>query len=220
MVPMHKEAKIITATLDRRDALKASLPPGGATPVESNISGPGGAIDATPAAAVAIAAAIEVAIEVATAAANPVAKTAPSTVASSATNGTPHYLVKAGDTLFSIAQRFGVSMDQIKLQNKLAGNGLRVGQTLTFDAGTAPKADDPNPTTNAALLRVSAPARQRADVAAARVYTVYTVYTVRAGDSLFAIAIKFGVDLDDLLRWNKLTGRTIIQPGLKIRVAA
>ena len=217
MVPMHKEAKIITATLDRRDALKASLPPSGTTPVESNISGPGAAIDATPVAAVAMAAAIEVATEVAFAAANPVAKTAPSTVASSATNGTPHYLVKAGDTLFSIARRFGVSMDQIKLQNKLAGNGLSVGQALTFDAGTAPEADGPNPTTNAALLRVSAPARQRADVATAR---VYSVYTVRAGDSLFAIAIKFGVDLDDLLRWNKLTGRTIIQPGLKIRVAA
>ena len=43
---------------------------------------------------------------------------------------------------------------------------------------------------------------------------------MRAGDSLFAIAIKFGVDLEDLMRWNKLTGRTVIQPGLKIRIAA
>ena len=232
MVPLHKEAKIISATLDRRDAMKSSLPPAGATPVELNIGGPV-AIDAT---------------SDAIAVANPVAKTVPSTVATSATASTsssvaprlalpsvaivvpaprtvqpanaieekspPRYLVKAGDTLFSIARRFGVSIDQIKLQNKLAGNGLHVGQTLTFDAGSVPQTDGPNPTTNAALLRVSTPARQRADVAVTR------VYTVRAGDSLFAIAIKFGVDLNDLLRWNKLTGRTIIQPGLKIRVAA
>ena len=63
-------------------------------------------------------------------------------------------------------------------------------------------------------MRTSTPAKQKIVATAAR------IYVVRAGDSLFAIAIKFGVDLDDLLRWNKLTGRTIIQPGLKIRVAA
>jgi membrane-bound lytic murein transglycosylase D len=43
---------------------------------------------------------------------------------------------------------------------------------------------------------------------------------VRAGDSLFAIANKFGVELHDLLRWNRLTGRSVIQPGLRIRIAA
>ena len=45
-------------------------------------------------------------------------------------------------------------------------------------------------------------------------------YTVRAGDTLFAIAHKFGVALDELMRLNKLTTRSVIQPGNRIRVSA
>jgi LysM repeat protein len=110
--------------------------------------------------------------------------------------------VQAGDTLFSIARRFGMTVDELKLQNRLSGNGLQVGQTLRIDPGQSGIATAP------LMVRVRAPA------------ATPRIYTVRAGDSLFAIALKFGVDLDDLMRWNKLTGRTVIQPGLKIRVTS
>ena len=45
-------------------------------------------------------------------------------------------------------------------------------------------------------------------------------YVVRAGDTLFGIALKFGVELTDLLRWNKLSGRSVLQPGLRLRIAS
>ena len=40
------------------------------------------------------------------------------------------YVVKSGDTLWSIAKRFGISVDELKKINNLTSNSLRVGQTL------------------------------------------------------------------------------------------
>ena len=48
-------------------------------------------------------------------------------------NGTyqaPYYTVAAGDTLYSISQRFGVSVDQIKAANGLSSNNIYTGQQL------------------------------------------------------------------------------------------
>jgi len=40
------------------------------------------------------------------------------------------YTVQSGDTLYSIAQRFGVSVEELQRWNGLEGTGLQVGQTL------------------------------------------------------------------------------------------
>ncbi len=42
------------------------------------------------------------------------------------------------------------------------------------------------------------------------------VYTVRRGDSLGAIAQRFGVGLDDLLRWNRISSHRPIHPGQRL----
>ena len=40
------------------------------------------------------------------------------------------YVVKAGDTLYSIARQFSTSVDEIKKLNNLSNNILSVGQIL------------------------------------------------------------------------------------------
>ena len=40
------------------------------------------------------------------------------------------YTVQSGDTLYSIAQRFGVSVEELQRWNGLEGTGLQIGQTL------------------------------------------------------------------------------------------
>jgi membrane-bound lytic murein transglycosylase D len=204
MVPMQKEAKIIMATLDRREALRQSssatsaleLVPG--EPIREE------AFTATNPATISVATDL------------PDEVVAPVLLASAPMPSS--YQVVAGDTLFSIARKYGLSVDQIKAQNRLAGTVLQTGQRLHLDAVVTPVAE--------LSIRAVAPAAPPAHIYRGSAPSIKNVapsprtYVVRAGDSLFAIAQKFGVELDDLLRWNRLNGRTVIQPGLKIRLAS
>jgi len=45
------------------------------------------------------------------------------------------YEVRAGDTLWGIARRYGVSMDAIRRANDLEGDAVRLGQTLVIPDG-------------------------------------------------------------------------------------
>ncbi len=52
------------------------------------------------------------------------------------TPGGPAYVVQPGDTLFAIAQRWGVSVESIVQTNQIADpNFLRVGQLLCIPSG-------------------------------------------------------------------------------------
>ena len=50
--------------------------------------------------------------------------------ASTPANGTTVYTVKSGDSLWSIAKKYGVTVDHIKKLNNLKTNDLKVGQKL------------------------------------------------------------------------------------------
>jgi len=45
------------------------------------------------------------------------------------------YLVKKGDSLSEIAQRFNLSLGQLKSANDLTGNVIQIGQSLTIPGG-------------------------------------------------------------------------------------
>jgi membrane-bound lytic murein transglycosylase D len=46
------------------------------------------------------------------------------------------------------------------------------------------------------------------------------LYVVRSGDTLYAIATKFNVGVDNLLRWNRLKSRSVLAVGYRLRLAA
>jgi LysM repeat protein len=48
--------------------------------------------------------------------------------------------------------------------------------------------------------------------------SVAGTYVVRAGDTLYAIAQRFNTGLDALLSLNSLSKRSVIQPGLRLRL--
>ncbi len=43
-------------------------------------------------------------------------------------------------------------------------------------------------------------------------------HTVRSGDSLWSIARKYKVKLNDLIRWNGLQQKTLIRPGQSLKI--
>ena len=135
-----------------------------------------------------------------TAGATPAAPTAPAQTGSTAT-----HTVAAGDTVFSIAQRHGTSVDAV-----LAANGLTresviyPGQQLALTGAPAP-APAPVPTTAPAPAPVAAGGQTHA---------------VAAGDTLFAIAKKYGTTVAQLYALNGLSSGAIIYPGQSLTVAA
>lgn len=109
--------------------------------------------------------------------------------------GSRNYRVKKGDSLWQIASTNQVSVRDVKRWNKITGNTLRVGQTLALHGSQSP-------TTSSANGRDT------------------TYYKVRKGDSLYAIAKRFKVEMQHLQRWNPRAG-SAIKPGqtLTLRLA-
>ncbi|TCK03396.1 LysM peptidoglycan-binding domain-containing protein [Phorcysia thermohydrogeniphila] len=98
------------------------------------------------------------------------------------------YKVKRGDTLGKIAQKFGVSVAEIKRVNRIKGSKIYVGQKLRI------------------------PVKKKRGESSS-----YIVYRVKRGDSLKKIAIKFGTTVSEIKRLNNLRGSTIYV-GQKLKV--
>ncbi|MDQ0641966.1 LysM peptidoglycan-binding domain-containing protein [Microbacterium murale] len=113
------------------------------------------------------------------------------------------YTVQEGDTVFSIAQHFGLRTVDVLTWNGLGWRSvIYPGQTLAVVA-PAPAAPAPAPATPAP----AAPA------------AVTSTHTVVAGDTLFAIAQKYGTSVDALLAANGLSRASVIYPGQAIAIS-
>lgn len=99
-----------------------------------------------------------------------------------------YYTVKAGDTLYGIANAYGLSVDELKSMNGLKNNNLSIGQLLLV-SGTGEIVDG----------------------------TDYDTYVVKSGDNLYAIARRYGVTVDKLKDINNLSSN-LLSVGQKLLV--
>jgi LysM repeat protein len=98
--------------------------------------------------------------------------------------GTLHK-VGAGETLFSIAQTYGATIDEIKQWNNLSGNALSIGQEIVVKKGNNP-------------VPVATPPMGNKGV-----------HIVAAKETMFSISKQYGVTVQQLKDWNKLEGNEI-----------
>jgi LysM repeat protein len=104
---------------------------------------------------------------------------------------TTTHVVRKGESLGSIASRYGVSTAQLQKDNGIRdASHIVVGQKLTVRGGSGGG-------TSSASKASS------------------TTYTVQRGDSLGKIATKYGCSVNDIKAWNNLK-TTTIQPGQKL----
>lgn len=115
-------------------------------------------------------------------------------------NATTHK-VRRGESLFSIAEDYGVTIDNLKEWNNLSGSSIDAGQTLIVNASAAK-----------ASKKSSGSSEKKAAT---------TKHKVRRGETLGAIASRYGVTVDNLKDWNNLSssridvGQTLIVKGNK-----
>ena len=135
----------------------------------------------------------------------------PSTPSSNQTTTTTtgSYTVKAGDSLWKIANQHGLSLSQLKSINHLSSDLIYPGQKLVVKSGatsTSITTSSQNTVTNQTTTPVSRPSAN-----------TQASYTVKAGDSLWAIATKHGLSVSQLKSLNQLSS-DMIYPGQKLTV--
>lgn len=124
--------------------------------------------------------------------------------ASATVSGGTTYIVKSGDALSKIAEKYKVSIAQLKKWNNLTSNNIRVGQKLIVSQQAAP-----------AKTETAKPATEQKSGTDSSVG--YTEYIVKEGESLYLIAKKFpGVSAQNIMDFNGIGSN--IKPGMKIRI--
>jgi len=139
------------------------------------------------------------------------ASAAPAAGGLAARSGKP-YTVQAGETLFSIAARNGLTWQELAAFNGMGERDvLQIEQVIQLPVAEPAEAE-------------AEPERADAPVAAAAATTTDTTatepqtYTLREGDTIFGVALAHGVDWLDVLKLNGLSEESLVQPGQQIRL--
>ena len=150
-----------------------------------------------------------------------------------------YYTVVAGDNLYTIARRYGLTVSELKSLNNLTSDILSIGQKLQVKEGT--------PSTNTTFYIVKAGdnlysiARQygltvgelkslnnlTSDLLSIGQQLIVkngsnetasgTTYTVKSGDNLYQIALNYGVTVNDLMNANNLSS-TLLRIGQVLKI--
>ena len=115
------------------------------------------------------------------------------------------YLVKSGDTLGHIAERFKTTRQVVRDVNQLEGDRLRVGQALLIP--TASKRDEHY------TLNVNNRVQQALANVNPRAGSSKVEHTVKAGDSLWELASTYGVTVGQLAKWNSMAPADPLRAG-------
>jgi membrane-bound lytic murein transglycosylase D len=131
------------------------------------------------------------------------------------------YTAKKGETLQTVARRFGVGRaDVAEANNMSAKSRLRPGQELIIPRAPATllaaRAERAAPTAVASRA-IAAPAESAAMTTPVQV--VHLTYKVKRGDTLFSIAQLFDTTVAKIKSWNRLSSNRIA-PGAKLKILA
>jgi membrane-bound lytic murein transglycosylase D len=141
----------------------------------------------------------------------------------STTEGRTAIVVEKGETLSSIAERYGVSTQDLMRWNRLKSSRVRHGMRLKIRTPEAIAADSArNDSTQIAGLKAPKPRASKSHAAASGSHRLSpsrsrVSHTVRNGETLSGIARQHGISVADLRRANGL-GSTQIHAGQRLRL--
>jgi membrane-bound lytic murein transglycosylase D len=107
---------------------------------------------------------------------------------------TQFHTIKSGESLGKIADKYNVSIAELKKWNHIKGNTIQAGKKLKIYSDKK------------VIVKTESKANNDG------------TYTVQPGDSLFSISKQFpGVSIDDIKKWNDISSDNI-QPGMKLKI--
>jgi membrane-bound lytic murein transglycosylase D len=118
-----------------------------------------------------------------------------------------HHAVVRGDNLNAIARRYGVDPQAIRTANNLRNNLLRAGQDLLIPVSS--RTLKPALPAAASTVRVAAhPSPKGSPV----------IHRVKAGDTLWSIARRYNVLVENIRQWNLLEADDVLRLGQRLRI--
>jgi len=121
------------------------------------------------------------------------------------------HTIRSGETLSTIARRYGVTTNNLQIWNDLSSTRIIAGRNLVVYTA---------PTTQTQQQSPATASRETTPVATSATNTGGNViyHTVRSGDTVWGIAQQYqGVSDRDILRWNNMSNSRI-QPGMKLMI--
>ncbi|EMW6189500.1 LysM peptidoglycan-binding domain-containing protein [Enterococcus faecium] len=128
---------------------------------------------------------------------------------SSSSQGT--YTVKAGESVWSVANKNGITMNQLIEWNNIKNNFIYPGQQLIVKGGNSTNTNTGS-TTSAAK-----PNTPNTSATTSTSSSGNTMYTVKAGESVWSVANKHHITMDQLIEWNNIKNN-FIYPGQQVIV--
>uniref|UniRef100_UPI0010F8F8FE LysM peptidoglycan-binding domain-containing protein n=1 Tax=Enterococcus songbeiensis TaxID=2559927 RepID=UPI0010F8F8FE len=112
-----------------------------------------------------------------------------------------------GDSVWLIANKYGITMNQLIQWNNIKNNFIYPGQRLVVKNGG---------TNNSSTTTGSSSSSLSSSSASSSASTGGT-YTVKSGDSVWSIANKHGISMDQFRQWNNIKN-DFVYPGQKVTV--
>ena len=115
-------------------------------------------------------------------------------------NGVKYYIhsVEKGNTLFSIAKKYEIGIDELKKNNPEAANGLRIGQTLKIPVS---KANPKNGNNSESVILGN-----------------FIIHEVAGKETLYSISKKYNVKVKDIIDINPETASKDLFIGQKLKI--
>lgn len=109
-----------------------------------------------------------------------------------------NHRIARGESLSTIARKYGVSVNALRSSNNLSSNNIRAGKNL--------------------LIPVRASAQPTASITSHANSTAPKQHTVKKGDTLWSISRFYKIQLNNLLTWNNLSKNHVLKLNQTIRL--
>ena len=157
-----------------------------------------------------------------------------------ATDSYYYHKVKRGETLRSIARRYGTNVVSIKSWNNLRSDNIREGQALKIyrksptpvttpavtvetepvKVETAPVTVETEPVKveTAPVTVETEPVKVETAPVTVETEPEWIYHTIAKGEGLYGIARKYGTTVDKILKWNNISNPDKITAGQKLKI--